>query len=71
MAAYAAQRPAAQGGGLALWLSGLVASPDGRQVVRVAAEGAPQEAERLGEHLAGAALAQGAAALLAVAGRSA
>ena len=68
VAAYAVERPApAGGGGLSLWLRGLVASLDGRQVVRVAASETPQAAEQLGLRLAQAALAQGAAALLALA----
>jgi hydroxymethylbilane synthase len=69
VAAYAVERPAPArgGGGPSLWLRGLVASLDGRQVVRVAAHGAPQETEQLGHRLAQAALAEGAAALLALA----
>jgi hydroxymethylbilane synthase len=69
VAAYAVQQPGEEGGP-SLWLRGLVASLDGRQVVRVAAAGAPQEAEQLGLRLAQAALAQGAAALLALAVQS-
>jgi hydroxymethylbilane synthase len=65
VAAYAVERPG--DGGPSLWLRGLVASLDGRQVVRVAASGTPQAAEQLGLDLAQAALAEGAAALLALA----
>jgi hydroxymethylbilane synthase len=67
VAAYAVERPGEGGGGPRLWLRGLVASLDGRQVVRVAASETPQAAEQLGFRLAQAALAEGAAALLALA----
>jgi hydroxymethylbilane synthase len=66
VAAYAVARPPDAGGDSVLQLTGLVASPDGRQVVRVAAEGAPQEPERLGYRLAQEAMARGAAALLEI-----
>ncbi len=66
VAAYAVEQ-LGEAGGPSLWLRGLVASLDGRQVVRVAATGAPQAAEQLGLRLAQAALAEGAAALLALA----
>jgi hydroxymethylbilane synthase len=48
----------------ALQLRGLVASLDGSQVVRVSAEGAPDEPEQLGQRLAQRALEQGARAIL-------
>jgi hydroxymethylbilane synthase len=67
VAAYAVERPGEGGGGPSLWLRGLVASLDGRQVVRVAASGAPHAAEQLGLRLAQIALAEGAAELLALA----
>jgi hydroxymethylbilane synthase len=66
VAAYAVARPPDAGGASVLQLTGLVASPDGRQVIRVAAEGSPQEPERLGYHLAQEAMAGGAAALLGI-----
>jgi hydroxymethylbilane synthase len=50
--------------GKQLSLEGLVASPDGRQVVRVAGSAPIPEAERLGRQLAAEALARGAARLL-------
>ena len=50
---------AAYDGGM-LGLRGLVASLDGRQVVRVAGQGLPQDPRRLGQRLAQEALAQGA-----------
>jgi len=70
VAAYAVERPAERGGGPSLWLRGLVASLDGRQVVRVAASETPQAAEQLGLRLAQAALAEGAAALLEARGEA-
>ncbi len=48
-----------------LSLRGLVASPDGKQVLRGSIKGAPEEGEALGELLAADLLAQGASALLA------
>lgn len=48
-----------------LVLDGLVASPDGRKVVRVRAEGDPDEPARLGARLAHQARAAGAASILA------
>lgn len=48
-----------------LSLRGLVASPDGKQVLRGDIQGAPEEGEALGELLAADLLAQGAAELLA------
>ncbi len=53
------------GGGDRLWLRGLVGRPDGSQILRAEAEGAPQEAEALGEQVARDLLAQGAGAILA------
>jgi hydroxymethylbilane synthase len=53
-----------------LWLRGLVASPDGRQVLRDEVAGAAAEAESLGLALAEALLAAGAGPILA-AGRAA
>jgi hydroxymethylbilane synthase len=47
-----------------LGLEGIVASPDGRQVIRVAGSAPISEAERLGRQLAAEALARGAAQLL-------
>lgn len=47
-----------------LRLHGLVASLDGRRVVRVVGEGSPEEPERLGNESARKALAQGAGAIL-------
>ena len=47
-----------------LRLQGLVASLDGQQMVRVAAEGSSEESEQLGFRLAAEALARGARALL-------
>ena len=47
-----------------LTLEGVVASPDGRQLVRVAGSATVSEAERLGRQLAAEALARGAAQLL-------
>lgn len=47
-----------------LSLEGVVASPDGRQLVRVAGSAAVSDAERLGRQLAAEALARGAAQLL-------
>ena len=70
VAAYAVERPGEDGGGPSLWLRGLVASLDGRQVVRVATRGKSEAAEQLGLRLAQVALAEGAAALLAPAPRS-
>jgi hydroxymethylbilane synthase len=49
--------------GIVLRLRGLVASLDGRQVVRVAADGASEEPEQLGYRLAQEALAQGASVI--------
>jgi hydroxymethylbilane synthase len=54
----------AESNGPALRLSGLVASLDGRQVVRVNGDGSPEEPERLGHRLALEALARGANAIL-------
>jgi hydroxymethylbilane synthase len=48
-----------------LRLRGLVASPDGRRVVRAETRGAPEAPERLGEQLARALLAAGAGEILA------
>jgi hydroxymethylbilane synthase len=45
-------------------LEGIVASPDGRQVVRVAGSAPTSDTERLGRQLAAEALARGAAKLL-------
>lgn len=59
--AYAEQD---RGDAYMLHLAALVASPDGLQIVRVAAEGACREAELLGARLAGMALDAGAAAML-------
>jgi hydroxymethylbilane synthase len=50
--------------GAVLRLCGLVASLDGRQVVRVAGDGSPEEPEHLGHCLAQETLAQGASMLL-------
>jgi len=47
-----------------LHLTGLVASPDGRQVIRVSDQGPGSDAEELGGRLAQEALAEGAGALL-------
>jgi hydroxymethylbilane synthase len=58
VAAYAAYD------GRGLELRGLVASLDGRQVVRVAGHGLPEAAYHLGQQLAQAALAQGASRML-------
>jgi hydroxymethylbilane synthase len=66
VAAYAVECPPDAGGGSVLRLNGLVASLDGQQVIRVAAEGSPQEPERLGYRLAQEAMAGGAAALLEI-----
>lgn len=60
VAAYAA----ANGSGLQL--RGLVASPDGQQVVRVAGNGSVGDGQHLGHRLAREALAQGAGELLEV-----
>ncbi|MBI2491403.1 MAG: hydroxymethylbilane synthase [Candidatus Rokubacteria bacterium] len=65
MAAHATLR------GADLRLAGLVASEDGRRVVRGALAGPRGEAERLGRGLAEALLARGAAAVAALAPRSA
>lgn len=67
VAAYALEcshNGGSNGGGLILKLRGLVASLDGRQVVRVSAEGALQEPEELGYRLAQDALDRGARAIL-------
>jgi hydroxymethylbilane synthase len=61
VAAYAVQDAVK---GPTLRLHGLVASLDGRQVVRVVGEGSPQEPERLGRRLAQETLAGGASAIL-------
>ncbi len=50
--------------GLTLRLRGLIASPDGAQVVRVTGEGSALAPEALGERLAAQALASGATALV-------
>jgi hydroxymethylbilane synthase len=55
--------PAGKSNGVVLRLRGLVASLDGRQVVRVAGDGSPEEPEQLGHRLAQEALAQGASAM--------
>jgi hydroxymethylbilane synthase len=47
-----------------LWLDGLVASADGRQMVRVSAQGDPDEPAELGARLAAQARAQGADRIL-------
>jgi hydroxymethylbilane synthase len=60
VAAYAA----ANGSGLQL--RGLVASPDGQQVVRVVGNGSAADGQRLGQRLAREAMAQGASELLEV-----
>jgi hydroxymethylbilane synthase len=64
VAAYAVERPQGAGGDTALRLRGLVASLDGRQVLRVVGDGPPEEPERLGQRLAQEALARGASAIL-------
>lgn len=51
-----------------LTLDGMVAAPDGSRIIRGQAEGETWDAERLGEQLAEAVLARGAAALLEEAG---
>jgi hydroxymethylbilane synthase len=61
VAAYAEWRAASQ----ILTLRGLVASPDGKTVLRVTQVGAYQEAEALGKSVAEALLAAGAGPLLA------
>jgi hydroxymethylbilane synthase len=55
--------PAGKSNGIVLRLRGLVASLDGRQVVRVAGDGSPEEPGQLGYRLAQKALAQGAGAI--------
>jgi hydroxymethylbilane synthase len=55
--------PAGKSNGVVLRLRGLVASLDGRQVVRVAGDGSPGEPEQLGYRLAQEALAHGASAM--------
>lgn len=47
-----------------LWLHGLVARPDGSEVVRGEINGAPEQAEHLGVTLADDLLARGARAIL-------
>jgi hydroxymethylbilane synthase len=59
LAAYAVLR------GGRVFLRGLVATPDGRRIVRADIEGARSDAERLGEDLAGLLLARGASDVLA------
>jgi hydroxymethylbilane synthase len=56
-----------QGG--TLWLNGAVFSPDGARVLRAERHGPDAEAEAIGRSLAGELLGQGAAALIAAAGR--
>jgi hydroxymethylbilane synthase len=48
-----------------LWLRGFVARPDGSRIVRGEREGAPGEAQTIGQTLAGGLLAQGAGEILA------
>lgn len=48
-----------------LFMQGRVGSPDGRQLLKAAISGAPEQAEQLGQQLAEVLLAQGAGALLA------
>jgi hydroxymethylbilane synthase len=52
-----------------LWLRGFVASPDGSRIVRAEREGAPAEAEAVGQALADELRAGGAEAILAGIGR--
>ena len=49
--------------GTSLRMTALVASEDGRKVLRASAVGAPEEPERLGQHLADSLLDQGAASV--------
>jgi hydroxymethylbilane synthase len=49
-----------------LWLDGLIASIDGRDVLRLSAQGDPDEPEALGAHLAEQARSQGADRILEV-----
>mgnify|MGYP000427519311 FL=1 len=62
VAAYAEPRPL--DGSVRLWLRGLVASLDGRQVVRVEGSGSQDDPEDLGRRLAHEALERGARAIL-------
>jgi len=64
VAAYAVECPSNEAGSPTLRLSGLIASLDGRQVIRVVADGSPEEPERLGLRLAQEALDRGAGAML-------
>jgi hydroxymethylbilane synthase len=49
--------------GTSLRMTALVASEDGRKVLRASAVGAPEEPARLGQHLADSLLDQGAASV--------
>jgi hydroxymethylbilane synthase len=62
VAAYA--EPRALDGSIRLWLRGLVASLDGRQMVRVEGSGDQDDPEQLGQRLAQEALQRGARAIL-------
>jgi hydroxymethylbilane synthase len=64
IAAYAALEPGRPGGRLTM--IALVASEDGRRVLRAEAAGPAEDAERVGQGLAEALLAQGAASLTAL-----
>jgi hydroxymethylbilane synthase len=56
----------ADANGSRLQLRGLVASPDGQHIVRVAGNGSAADGQRLGQRLAREAMAQGAGELLEV-----
>ena len=55
--------------GGSLWLRGAVFSPDGARVLRAERRGPEAQAEAIGRSLAGELLGQGAAGLIAAAGR--